>query len=62
MKQPGKLKYISSRVVCVALVYAAVAAALAAVQLYLMWKENPSPLPTVLLLCALAAALAVSWV
>lgn len=62
MKQPEKLKYISNRVACAALVYAAVTAVLAAIQIYLIWQGEASLLLAVLLLCVLAAALVVGWV
>lgn len=61
MKQPEKLKYISSRVMCVAVVYTTAAAVLGIAELYLAWRGEPSVLLAALLLCALAAALAVSW-
>lgn len=61
MKQPEKLKYISNRVICVGGICAAATAVLAVAELYLAWQGKPSVLLAVLLLCVLAAALAVSW-
>lgn len=61
MKQPEKLKYLSVRVACTALVTAAALAVLAVAQLYLVWRGDASIALAALMLCVIAAALAVSW-